>query len=82
MSHTFSLNNARIATAAIFLSNGIISANWISRIPSIKERLSATPGQLGLALFGLPAEILTLRISLLSLGILSLLIVMLAKAVK
>lgn len=49
---------ARIATATIFLLNGIVSGNWISRIPSIKEQLVASPAQLGLALFGMPVGLL------------------------
>lgn len=58
MSSTTPIFKARLATAAIFLVNGILSGNWIARIPSIKERLVATPAQLGLALFGMPVGLL------------------------
>ena len=46
------LRRARIAVAAIFFLNGAGVASWVVRIPAVQERLSLTPGVLGLALLG------------------------------
>ena len=46
------LRRARIAVAAIFFLNGAGIASWVVRIPAVQERLSLTPGVLGLALLG------------------------------
>lgn len=44
---------AAIATAVVFAMSGGISATWISRIPQIRAKLGADPGQLGLALLAI-----------------------------
>src|SRR5215216_348546 len=46
---------AWFAIAAVFFVNGVTLASWISRIPTLTERLNIGPGQLGLALMSLAA---------------------------
>jgi MFS family permease len=46
---------AWFAIAAIFFVNGVTLASWISRIPTLTERLDLGPGQVGLALMALAA---------------------------
>jgi len=46
---------AWFAIAAIFFVNGVTLASWISRIPTLTERLDLSPGQVGLALMALAA---------------------------
>jgi MFS family permease len=46
---------ARRAVAAIFFVNGALFANWVARVPAVKDRIGAGPGALGLALLGLAA---------------------------
>jgi MFS family permease len=41
---------ARLAVATIFCANGAAIANWVVRIPDVKQRLGLSDGQLGLAL--------------------------------
>ena len=53
-SHTEAAVGARLAVAAIFFVNGVGMGTWASRIPAIQESLALSPGELGLALFGLP----------------------------
>ncbi|MEM9223103.1 MAG: MFS transporter [Pseudomonadota bacterium] len=38
------------ATAFVFFANGFLFANWVVRIPSVKERLALNEAELGLAL--------------------------------
>lgn len=45
---------ARIAVTTIFFVNGALTGNFVARIPAIKETLGLSPGELGLALLGLP----------------------------
>lgn len=45
---------ARIAVMAIFFVNGALTGNFVARIPAIKEALGLSPGELGVALLGLP----------------------------
>ena len=42
--------SAWFAIAAVFFVNGVTLASWISRIPTLTERLDIGPGQLGVAL--------------------------------
>jgi fucose permease len=44
---------AWFAIAAVFFVNGVTLASWISRIPTLTERLELGPGQVGLALMAL-----------------------------
>ncbi len=44
---------ARIATAIAFFVLGFMLASWITHIPTIKNQLGITSGQLGLALLGI-----------------------------
>jgi predicted MFS family arabinose efflux permease len=44
---------ARLAVAAIFFVNGALFANWVARVPAVKDGIDAGPGALGLALLGL-----------------------------
>src|SRR5215218_4945804 len=46
---------AWFAIAAVFFVNGVTLASWISRIPTLTERLELGPGQVGLALMALAA---------------------------
>jgi fucose permease len=46
---------AWFAIAAVFFVNGVTLASWISRIPTLTERLDIGPGQLGLALMAIAA---------------------------
>lgn len=41
---------ARLAVATIFFTNGVVLANWIARIPDVKQQLALSEGSLGLAL--------------------------------
>ena len=41
---------ARLAIATIFLTNGVLVANWFARIPDVKQRLDLSEGALSLAL--------------------------------
>src|SRR3712207_6328769 len=41
---------ARLAVATIFLTNGVLVANWFARIPDVKQRLALSEGALSLAL--------------------------------
>ncbi|MGY1695113.1 MULTISPECIES: MFS transporter [unclassified Geodermatophilus] len=41
---------ARAAVSAVFFLNGVVFANWVTRIPAVSDRTGATPGALGLAL--------------------------------
>src|SRR5215212_8921852 len=50
-----SQRTAWFAIAAVFFVNGVTLASWISRIPTLTERLDLSPGQLGLALMALAA---------------------------
>jgi predicted MFS family arabinose efflux permease len=45
------LRAARLAVAGIFALNGMALANWIARIPDVKQRLALSDQQLGLTLF-------------------------------
>jgi MFS family permease len=42
---------ARLAVAAIFCLNGFALANWIARIPDVKQQLGLSDQLLGLVLF-------------------------------
>jgi MFS family permease len=44
---------ARIATAVFFFVFGFMVASWIAHIPTIKNRLGISSGQLGMALLGI-----------------------------
>src|SRR3712207_260297 len=46
---------AWFAIAAVFFINGVTLASWISRIPTLTERLDLSPGQVGFALMALAA---------------------------
>src|SRR5215216_6181109 len=46
---------AWFAIAAVFFVNGVTLASWISRIPTLTERLDLGPGQVGLALMAIAA---------------------------
>src|SRR4051794_17676144 len=41
---------ARLAVATIFFMNGAVVANWVARIPDVKQRLGLSDGTLGIAL--------------------------------
>ncbi len=40
----------RAAVSVVFFLNGLVFANWVTRIPAVSDRTQASPGQLGLAL--------------------------------
>ena len=43
---------ARIAVSAVFFVNGALFANWVSRIPAVRENLDLNKAELGVALLG------------------------------
>lgn len=47
------LRVARWAVAGLFLANGALFGTWVSRIPTVAERLALSERQLGFALLGL-----------------------------
>jgi predicted MFS family arabinose efflux permease len=44
---------ARFAVAAVFFVNGALFANWVTRVPAVKDGIGTGTGALGLALLGL-----------------------------
>lgn len=50
---------ARWAVVAMFLINGAMVGNWVSRIPQVKDTLNLGDGELGLVLLGLSVGVLT-----------------------
>jgi predicted MFS family arabinose efflux permease len=46
---------AAVAVAVVFFANGALFANWVARIPAVKDALDAGDGALGLALLGIAA---------------------------
>jgi MFS family permease len=53
MSVAVDLRRARVAVSVAFLVNGAVIANWVPRIPTVKDALGTSDGPLGLALLGL-----------------------------
>ena len=47
------LLRSRNAVAAVFALNGLAIANWISRVPAIRDELDLTPGQVGVLLLAM-----------------------------
>ena len=47
------LRQARLATSAAFLANGLGFANWAARIPAVKDDVGLSTGSLGVALLGI-----------------------------
>ena len=55
---------SRAAIFSYFFILGVATATWAARLPAIKESLGLSDGQLGLALFAVPAgSVLTLALS-------------------
>ena len=62
LARTSQLERAKVAASVVFLVNGMTFATWAGRIPSVRDDLGLTPGQLGLlmligsagSLLGLP----------------------------
>src|SRR4051812_36848869 len=46
---------ARIAVSAVFMFNGFALASWVSRIPTITDKLDLSNGEVGTALMSLAA---------------------------
>jgi len=44
------LRSAALGTALVFWVSGFMLATWVSRLPAIRDRLEASPAELGLAL--------------------------------
>jgi MFS family permease len=44
-----------LAVAAVFFANGAVFANWVTRIPAVKDVVGASTGALGVALLGMGA---------------------------
>ena len=44
------LERAKVAASAVFLLNGMTFATWAGRIPTVRDELGLTPGELGLVL--------------------------------
>jgi predicted MFS family arabinose efflux permease len=47
------LTRAALGTALVFTAAGTVTGVWASRLPSIRDRIDATPGQLSLALLAM-----------------------------
>jgi MFS family permease len=45
----------------VFASDSLLFGSWVAHIPSVKERLHLSDGDLGLALFALPAGLLVMN---------------------
>jgi MFS family permease len=58
-SKTPGVRAARIAVFTMFMVNGAMVANWVSRIPQVQADLELSEGQLGIVLLGLAAGVLT-----------------------
>lgn len=58
------LRRARLAAGLFYFLQGLIFASWAGHIPDVKEALSLSDGDLGLALFAIPmGQILMMAIS-------------------
>src|SRR5436190_17451363 len=44
------LTRAALGTALVFAVSGVVVGTWVSRLPATRERLHATPTELGLVL--------------------------------
>src|SRR6478672_9835683 len=53
---------ARLAVATIFCLNGLALANWIARIPDVKQQLALSDQQLGLVLLCVAAGALVAHV--------------------
>lgn len=53
-----SLWRVRLAVALIFFVAGAVFATWIARIPQMREKLSLSEGQIGLALLGISVGVI------------------------
>lgn len=53
------MNKARTAVLIAFFINGAFLATWVSRIPTIQQKLNLSEGALGLVLLGLSVGVLT-----------------------
>jgi MFS family permease len=47
------LRFARLAVSAVFFVNGALFANWVARVPAVKDAVGAGTGALGVALLGI-----------------------------
>ena len=47
------MHPARRAVAAVFFINGVLFANWVTRVPAVKDSVDSGTGALGIALFGI-----------------------------
>lgn len=54
-----SLYRARWAVSVMFFNNGVAYATWASRIPAVKDKIGLSESELGLALFGVAAGVLS-----------------------
>jgi fucose permease len=50
---------ARNGVAVVFAANGFLFANWIARLPAVRDALDMTPGRLGFVLLALSAGAVT-----------------------
>jgi len=51
-------NKSRLAVFLVFITNGVLMATWVSRIPVVQSKFGLGDGQLGLVLAGLSAGLL------------------------
>ena len=49
------------AVGLVFASDSLLFGSWVAHIPHIKQKLLLTDGELGLALFAMPAGLLTMN---------------------
>lgn len=48
------MRTGRVSVFIIFMLNGVIAGCWGPRVPAIADQVGASPGELGVALFGAP----------------------------
>jgi MFS family permease len=53
------VRSERVSVFIVFVLNGIIAGSWAPRIPTLAERIGASPGVLGLVLLGAPIGLAT-----------------------
>lgn len=46
------VSSGRVSVFIVFVLNGVIAGSWAPRMPTLAERIGASPGVLGLVLFG------------------------------
>jgi MFS family permease len=53
------VGSGRVSVFIVFVLNGVIAGSWAPRMPTLAERIGASPGVLGLVLLGAPLGLAT-----------------------